>query len=184
MGHLIHHEGAADGDDAVEALTGCQQVLDHGGIAILLAEGAIVGGDQDLIADGLHALEPVEEETAASLDEGDDPIAFLLERPGDGVDAANAVTAAGAQHAAPAIEVQRLAQRADEGGQGIAGVQVAQFVGGGADLQEGAGDGSRFPVPVGDGERDALSVLVGSEDDELARLDLGGDGWCSDGEQV
>ena len=101
--HLVHHKGAADGNHTVKALSGCQQLLNHTRIAILLADRAIVGGNHYLIADSFQAVEPVEQEFAASLDEGDDPIALSLQSPGDGVDTANAIATARAQYGAPAI---------------------------------------------------------------------------------
>ena len=44
----------------------------------------------------------------------------------------------------------------------------ASLRGRGADLHEDRGDGAGGGVPVGDGQRDALALLVGAQDDEVA----------------
>ena len=56
----------------------------------------------------------------------------------------------------------------------VAGVQAVQGQGGGAYQLEYDGNGTGFAVIAGDGEGDAFSLLVHTEDDKLAGLGAAG----------
>ena len=59
--------------------------------------------------------------------------------------------------------------------QAISHVQLAELFGCCADLLEDNHDGALFAVIGSDGQRDALAVLVYTQDNELAGLSLFGD---------
>ena len=96
---------------------------------------------------------------------------FLATGVGDGA----AHAAADDGHLFQALRLGGAAQGAHEVVKAIALLQVVEQLGGGPHDLEDDGDGALLPVKVGDGQGDALPVLVDPEDDELARLRLFGD---------
>ena len=72
-------------------------------------------------------------------------------------------------------KVAGAAQRAGKGGQAVADRKAVQQHGGGAHRLVDDGDGPGLGIEGGDGKGDALGVLGGAEDDELAGGGMGGD---------
>ena len=70
---------------------------------------------------------------------------------------------------AEAPDLRRVAERAHDVEDGLPGLQLVEELRRLADALDDDGDVARFGVGVGDGERDALAVVVDPEDDELAR---------------
>jgi len=63
-------------------------------------------------------------------------------------------------------------QRSHEISYGVAGAQLRQPPRGSTHLLDGDADTALFSIPVGKGQRNALTFLIDADDDELPRLRL------------
>ena len=85
-------------------------------------------------------------------------------------------------HPAQILHMGGFTQRAHKVVQAVALVQLIQGQGRAAHLLEDDGDGPVLLVRAGDGQRDALSILIHTQDDELPGLRLGSHQGRMDGD--
>ena len=153
---------------------GLQPLLERGGDKALVPVRAVVGHDVQVVA---CILELVHQDEQAGRAEADDHVhirARLVQRLGLRIGDGDAQTPADDRDlfALLALELARLAQRADEILQRLALLERVQPARGRADLLKNDRDRALFPVIARDGQRDTLALLVDAQDDELARLRL------------
>ena len=175
LGDEFHHRDRADGEHFVIVDAGLEQLLQLDGNKAVLAVGAVVGHEIQMVA-GL--LELVFENDDVLVAEADDDVGLdtrlfkglcrrICDRAAD--------AAADDADALLAFHVRRLAERTDKVLDIVALVQTAEHLGGQADLLEDDRDRALFAVIAGDGQRHALRLLIDTENDELAGLRLAGD---------
>ena len=70
------------------------------------------------------------------------------------------------------VRFGRFSERADEIVNEIAFFEVIEFFGGGSDDLEYNGHPARFPIVIGDSQRNAFAVGVNSQNNELTRFGL------------
>ena len=102
--------------------------------------------------------------------------AHVVELLRHGVGDGGAHAAAHHGHPLQALCLGGLTQGAHEVLEEVPLLLVVELFGGAPHDLEDDGDGALFPVEGGDGQRDALPLLVHPEDDELPRLRLAGHG--------
>ncbi len=180
LGHQrdeLHHDRGPDGDHQVGLAALVDELLERVGDDALHAEAAVVGGVDHLVRLGLHLGPEDDEPLVAATEDRHDVIAGFLERAGDRQHGRDAGAAADADAGAEVLDVGRLAERPHHLDR-VAGLHGAHLHRRLADLLDDQRDGAGLGVVVGDGQRDALAVLVHEHDDELAGLvlarDLGG----------
>ena len=100
---------------------------------------------------------------------------FLFQRPGNRVDAGNAITPAHAHYIAIMFDFHSVTQRAHDSGQRCSDRQRSQFLGRAPDVHINKGNRAFFTIPVGNCQRDALAILFYAQNDELAGPDRPGD---------
>jgi hypothetical protein len=172
-GHELHHDHRPDGDALVDRLA-LADLLERVGDQPLAAVGAVVRGDDDLVAGGADLVLEDQQALRPRADDGDHLVARLVEGLGLGPDHRVADAPAHAADRAALLDVGRLAQGAGEVQDLLALLQVAQVVGGLAHLLHDDGSDAVIRPRLGDGQGDALPRLRHPEDDELAGLGLGG----------
>src|SRR5450759_1517538 len=168
-GAELHHDGWADRVGQVDA-AGFAELLERLGDQTLAAAAAVISGDYQLITDLPHLVLPEQQALVAGAEDGDDPVAGLFERPGDGIDRRHPDAAPGADDRAHFVDLARHAQRTDEVAERVAFAQCLQMARRRADRLDDDGDGARLAVEIGDGERDPLPLFVDHQDDELSWL--------------
>src|SRR5450759_1830220 len=169
LGAELHHDPWPDGVDEVDA-AGFAELLERLGDQALAATTAVIGGDDELVTDLPHLVLPEQEALVAGGHDADDLVAGLLERPRDRIDRRHADSPGGADDRAHLLDLARLAQWTNEAGERVALAQRLQMPRRRADRLDHDGDGARFAVEIGDGERDPLPLFVDHQDDELSRL--------------
>ncbi len=117
-----------------------------------------------------HLVFPEEQFLVARAHDGDDMVAGSLQVAGDGVHRCDAHAACHAHHRAVVFDLGGVAQRPGDGVEAIADVHGAHLHRGLAHFLEDQRDRAGDRVVVGDGERDALPLLIGDDDDKLTRL--------------
>lgn len=110
---------------------------------------------------------------AGTLD-GYDPIAALLQGPGDGIDGGGSDAAGDHYHGAEVVDFGGVSQRADQGVELVARGQGGQLPRRGPNGHQHQGDSAGGGVKVGDGKGYSLAALVGHHDHKVAGLSLGG----------
>ena len=148
-----------------------ERLLDAQGHQALDANGAVVGADDQFVADLAELVFPEHQLFVAEADDADDIGAVLLVGARLRVDRGNPETAADADDFLRAAEMTGDAHRSDHGVQVAADLALLLHLPGGlADRLDDQGDGAAFAVEVGDGEGNSFSVRMRHHDDELAGL--------------
>ena len=184
LGDRLHHPGRPDRQHEVDLPARLDQGLELVGHEPLEAVGAVVGRDQQLVADRADLLLEDHQLLVPRSDDRDHVVAGLLHGPGRRVGDRRADAAADHHHRAVELDVRGLAQRPDQVEDRIAGVQHVEQLGRLADALDDDRDRPLLRVGIGDGQRDALAVGVQPEDDELAGLPLPGDARRLDDEPL
>src|SRR5665811_2176161 len=169
LGAELHHDAGPDRIDEVD-VAGFTELLERLGDQALAATAAVIGRDDELVTDLPQLVLPEQQALVACGHDADDLVAGFLERPGDRIDRRHADPAAGADDRAHLLDLARLAQWTNEAGERVALAQRLQMPRRRADRLDHDGDGARFAVEIGDGERDPLPLFVDHQDDELSRL--------------
>ena len=145
-----------------------------GGDEALLAIGAVVGHQVEVVASGLELLLQDDDVLAAETGNNIHLHTGFMESLGGGVSDGAAHAAADDTDALLALDVGGTAQGTDKVADGIALVERTQHIGGQPDFLEDDGDGALLPVITGDGQRHPLGFLVNAENDELTGQSLFG----------
>ena len=112
---------------------------------------------------------------AARAEQGDGSVAGGGEFAGDGPQGGDAETAADEDDGAETFDFRGAAQGACDIENALAAFKAAHFYRGLAHRLHEQGEGAPHFIVMGDGERDALAVLVQSQDHKLAGAGLSGD---------
>ncbi len=170
----LHHGHGADGQDLVIGNAALQQGLELHGAEALLAVGAVVGHEVEVVGAFPELLLQDDDVLGAEADDHVHNGAGLLKGPGSGQGDGAAHAAADHAHSLLALDLGGTAQGAHKVLDVVALVQSAQGLGGEAHLLENDGNGALLPVIAGNGQGDPLAHLVDAENDELTGLGLPG----------
>ena len=154
---------------------GLEQLLELHGNKAVLAVGAVVRHEVQMVAAGLELVFQNDDILAAEADNDIDLGACLLERLSGRKSDRTADAAADHADALDALGVRGLAERTDEVLNIVALVHRAEHLRRQADLLENNGYRTLFAVVACDGQGDTLTGLIHAEDDELTGLRLLGD---------
>ena len=164
----LHHGDGADGDDLADVLLAREDIGQRVRDEALAAVAAVVGGDDQLVAELAEPVLPEHQVAVAEADDRDGAVARLLVLAELREDGRDAQAAAHQDHGALELaDVAGQAERADEVQDGIAFAERHHFGGGFADRLDDDGDGAASRVEIGYGERNALAVLVDAGHDEV-----------------
>ena len=154
-------------------LAGLQQALQRCGDDALLAVGAVIRGDVDVILreDGAELILQQQEVLGAGTHDGVALAAKVVQLAGDGVGNGQANAAADDGPFALA-EVRGAAQGADDVLNVVARVEGREHGGGLADHHEDELNPALRRVPIREGERHALAGLVHANHQELASMGM------------
>ena len=171
----LHHNQRSDGDNLVKVGTIHNLLLQRGGDNALLAVGAVIGHDDELIAAGAELVLENDQILVAEADNAGDLGTLLMQCLGHGQRNGTADAAADHTDVLQALNLGGLAQRADEVMHGLALLEGVQLHGTGTHNLEDDGHSARITVIARDGQGDSLGVLLGADNDKLAGLRLFGD---------
>ena len=179
VGARAHHRQGADGHHQIGTVAPHQivQGLGHEPFAAL---GAVVGADDELVAEGPQLVLPEHLGPRAEADDAGGTVAGFLESTQLGEDRRDARAAADERDMAHSGDMLLHSQGADEVGDRVARVVVVHHLAGRLpERLDHHGDGPLVGVHVGDGERDALAALVEAKHHEVPRAggarDIGGE---------
>ena len=166
----VHHGHGSDGNHH-RGLLRIKQVLQSRRHKAGPARAAIVCANNQLVAELGQFVGPEHEILAAKTDDTGGAVARLLEGAQLREDRRHAQATTHQHHMAELVNVLRQAQRADEITKAVALlVLVAHLARGLAQGLNHDGDGATLAVKVGDGERNALSVVVQTQHHKMSGL--------------
>src|SRR5574341_217738 len=169
LGAGFHHHRRTDGDDFFDIRMFLQREVDAVGDEAADAHRAIIGAQNQLLADAFEFVLPEDQVVRTETEHADDARTRLLARSRLRKHRRDAEAAADAQDFFRFPDMARDAHRADERMQMRADLaDLLHLLGGLADRLDDEGDGSLGAVKIRERERDALALRVRHDDDELA----------------
>ena len=170
FGAGLHHDRRTDGDDLVDVGVTGDGRLDAPGHQALETDRPIVGADHEFVADRAELVLPEDQIAAPEADHADDVGAGLLEPARLGINRRHPEAAADADHLPGPAKVARHAHWPDHAEDFAAlPADPLHLPRGLADRLDDHGYGALGTVEIGDGEGNALAVIVGDDNDELPR---------------
>src|SRR6516225_5125988 len=167
----LHHERRPDRHRLINVGMALQRLTDSLGDEPLEAGRAVVGAQDQLVATGAELVLPEDQVAAAKTENANDGGPALFMRARLRVDRSDAEPAADAHDLFGLADVARDAHRPDHRVKPRATAALLLHLARGlAHRLDDQRDRAALTVEIGDGERDALAVRVGHNDDELARL--------------
>lgn len=136
FGHGAHHGDGSDGEDPVDGL-GREPPGELVGDQPFAATAAVVGGDEELIADRLHLLLQDHQLAGAPAEDAEDAVAGGFEGHGRRVGDGRADAASHHGDGAEALHLRGLAEGADHVEQGVSHLQVVEQLLGQASMSSG-----------------------------------------------
>jgi hypothetical protein len=169
VGDGPHHRDRAHCQHLIDARSVVDQLAQFVGHQPFVAVTAIVGGDEDGVADLAHLVFEKDEVFVSSTEDRDHAIASLLHGRSRRIRHCRAHASAHHHDRAEVLDLRGLAQRADNVEDAVSGFERVQKSRGLADRLHDNVDRALLGVRAFDGEWDALAFFVDSNDDELAR---------------
>ena len=170
----VHHRQRTDGDDQIR-LVALEHLLQRGGDEARRTVAAVVGADDQFVAELVEPILPEHEILVAKADDAGGAIAGLLERAQLRIYRRHAEPAADQHYVPDLAHVLRHAERADEIGEAVALlVMIPHLERGLAERLDHHGDGAFVAIEIGHRQRDAFAALVHAHHDEMAGLGRSG----------
>ena len=174
-GDELHHDQGANGDDFVIGVAFCNQSVQSVGDQTLFTIGAVVGHELQLAGAGTELVFQDHDVLGTEADDRVNLAAFGVQLLSHGQSDGAANAAANNGDLLLTGSLGCVAQGANEVLQVVALFLGVQLDGSSADNLENDGDSALLTVKTGDGQRDALAILIHTQDDELTGLSLLGD---------
>ena len=168
----LHHDRRTDSDDHVRlALSVFAEFLERFGHKTLAAIRTVVGHENDVVSESGHFFLHEEEAFVTGTHDNRYLVASSLESLDNRVHRGNTDTTANADHVAEVFDMGRRTERADQDRDIVTDFELGEFGRRLANRLENEGDRTFFSIGIGDGERNAFTiVLVRLEDDKLSCL--------------
>ena len=109
--HVFHHDNRADGQYQVNLFACLQHFTQRVGYKALAACTAVIGGQNQLVADSRHFILPDYQILVARTDDGDNLVAQLVICTRDGINRRNADAAANYYNSTELAHLGRMSQR-------------------------------------------------------------------------
>ena len=171
----LHHLQRPDDEHFVIFAAGLDELFQLGVAEALLAVAAVVGADVEVGGVGAHLVLQDHDVLAAEAGDHIDLDPGFIEALAHGVADGAADAAADDADALLSADLGGFAHGADKVGKAVADFHQLQHTGGLADGLDHDGNGTGLAVVIGNGQGNALAVLIQTQDDELAGQALLGD---------